>query len=109
MHKLGRKKLIQVWKHTFIVGIIVVVFVVILGIVVVVIVIVDIDSINVVFGVCSIIAFIVVVVVDSQWACATLLPIAIVGLQAPPILAYVMLLLFNLYQATTMCMVSDFQ
>jgi hypothetical protein len=93
MHKLGRKKPNIIWKHTFIVGIIVVVFVVILGIVVVLIVIVDIDSIDVVFSVCSITAF---NVVDNQWVCATMLPITVVGLQAPLILTYVVLLLFNL-------------
>jgi hypothetical protein len=53
MHKLTKINLSHVWKHTFVVGIIVVVvFVIIIGIVVVVIVIVEIDSIAMEFGVC---------------------------------------------------------
>ncbi len=55
MHKPRKINLDHVWKHTFVVGVIViVVFVVIISIVVVVIVIIEIDSIVVVFGVCLI-------------------------------------------------------
>ncbi len=43
--------------------------------------------------------FRVVVIVDSQWALATMLFVVVVGLQAPPIFAYVMLLFFPLITA----------
>jgi hypothetical protein len=103
MHKLGRKNLNQVWKHAFIVGIIVVVvFIVIIGIV-------EIVSIVVVFGVCSVIVFDVVGITDNQWGLATMLPIVVVGLQAPLVLAFVMMMFFNLQQLIARCMVNDFQ
>lgn len=70
------KNLGQVWKHAFIVGIIVV----IIGIVVVFIVIIEIDSIDVVFGVCLIVTFGVVTTINNQWAWATMLPIMAIGL-----------------------------
>ncbi len=71
--------------------------------------IVDIVSIVVVFGVCSIVMFDVVATTDNQWALAIMLPIVVVGLQAPLVLAFVLMLLFNLQQLIAMCMVNDFQ
>ncbi len=61
-----------------------------------------------VFGVCSVIVFDVVATTDNQWALATMLPIVVVGLQAPLVLAFVVMLFFNLQQLIAMCMVNDF-
>ncbi len=71
--------------------------------------IVEIVSIVVVFGVCSIVMFDVVVTTDNQWALAIMLLIVVVGLQAPLVLAFVVMLLFNLQQLIAMYMVNDFR
>ncbi len=71
--------------------------------------IVDIVSIVLVFGVSSIVMFDVVATTDNQWALAIMLLIVVVGLQAPLVLAFVVMLLFNLQQLIAMCMVNDFR
>jgi hypothetical protein len=53
--------------------------------------------------------FDVVVTTDNQWALAIMLLIVVVGLQAPLVLAFVVMLLFNLQQLIAMCMVNDFR
>jgi len=53
--------------------------------------------------------FDVVATNDNQWALAIMLPIVVVGLQAPLVLAFAVMLLFNLQQLIAMCMVNDFQ
>jgi hypothetical protein len=53
--------------------------------------------------------FDVVVTTDNQWALATMLPIVVVGLQAPLVLAFVVMLIFNLQRLIAMRMVNDFQ
>jgi hypothetical protein len=46
---------------------------------------------------------------NNQWALATMLPIVVVGLQAPLVLAFVVMLIFNLQQLIAMCMINDIQ